>query len=383
MLKTIKNLGISYPNKEVVNIMTRSVTKSRIESIDILRGIIMILMVLDHVRDIWLIGNIDPTDIEVTTYALFTTRWITHICAPMFFILSGVAISISIKNGKTKKEVSGYLIVRGIILILLEIILFSRLWMNGSDVILLQVLWALGVSMIAMSLFIWFSDWVVAVIALIQILGHNILSTHNGIIWTFLHQGRSKIIINNHSIYVLYPLIPWIGVMSIGYLTARVMLFDDEKRKKFLLLIGSLLTMVFIVLRWTNLYGDPNTWNSYDEIGYTMMSFVNCEKYPPSLLFLLMTIGLGVLLLYLIEKVNSGSVKTILRPIFIIGKVPLFFYIIHLPLIIFTKYITGLNKVGLGGVYIVWVIMIIILYPACYYYSKIKESKKYKLLGYI
>lgn len=363
--------------------MSNTVYKKRIESLDILRGLIMVLMVLDHVRDIWFKSKIDPTDIGSTNYMLFTTRWITHICAPMFFLLAGASIGISIKRGKSKKDASKFLIIRGIFLILLEIAVFTRLWMNSYDVILLQVLWALGVSMIILSGLIWFDDRIIAALSIVQIIMHNMLSLHTGVIGSILHNGKSIISIYDKMIYVLYPLIPWVGIMAIGYLAGKYLLHDLKNNQKVLLLISIVFLTSFILLRYSNLYGDPSKWRVYDDFGLTMISFINCEKYPPSLLFLLMTLGIGFLLIYLIEKLDKENKYSSKNPLLVFGRVPLFFYIIHLPLIIILKNITGIKGVELQGVYIIWIVIILVLYPICKFYGRLKKSGRFEVLKYI
>lgn len=363
--------------------MTNEKSRKRIESLDILRGIIMVLMVLDHVRDIWYKNNIDPTNIAQTTYMLFATRWITHICAPLFFILAGAAVGISIKRGKARSEVSTYLIIRGIILIMLEVTVFTRLWMNGSDIILLQVLWALGVSMIILSVLLWLDDRIVGVFGMLQILGHNLINLPNTTLGSLFHNGKSTIIINHKMVYVLYPLVPWLGVMAVGYLAGKYLFDDEKKRKRASLSIGVVCSMCFILLRFSNLFGDPIKWRTYSDIGLTIISFLNCEKYPPSLLFLLMTIGIGAIMLYGIEKYNKEKSNRIINIFGVYGRVPLFFYIVHLPLIIMLKRLSGISGVDLKGVYLIWGIVVIMLYPICIYYGKVKKSGKYKFLRYI
>lgn len=371
----------------------------RVASVDILRGLIMVLMVLDHIRGQWLHQPYDALDLSHTTLALFMTRWVTHICAPMFVFLAGVGIALALLNGKSKKEMSKYLFFRGLLLICIEIFVISKFFIISSDYILLQVIWVIGFSMILLAGLIWLPEKFLWAFSVLTIVGHNLLdkivvpNAHGlNLLWILLHQSHMQFdTILGVQGYLLYPLIPWVGVMILGYLFGKTVIFNAENRAKKLIKSGLWLVIGFVIFRTINIYGNPQPWSMQSDWVKTVLSFINCEKYPPSLDFLLMTIGPGLLLLgFLDDKKNR------LTHFFEgFGRVPFFFYLIHLPLIIVSGAIVGMYK-GMsfdgalyGGivselipVYIAWLGIVLLLYPLCLWYAKLKKTKTWFWLKY-
>src|SRR5579863_1001590 len=281
--------------------------RSRIESVDLVRGLIIIVMALDHVRDFFGDLAADPTALSTTTAALFFTRWITHFCAPAFFLLTGTGAYLSLAR-LSKTELSRYLVSRGVWLIFLELVVmrFALQFNVDFHVTIITVLWALGWAMIALAGLIWLPVWIIAAIGVAMIAGHNLL---DGIhadafgawapLWSVLH--APGIVFNNGRSVVLisYVLIPWVGVTALGYVLGQVYRESAGRRKALLLWLGVGLTLAFVVLRLGNLYGDPSPWSPQTSSLWTVMSFLDTSKYPPSLLFLLMTLGPVLLLLRL------------------------------------------------------------------------------------
>jgi uncharacterized membrane protein len=277
--------------------------RPRLDSIDLLRGLVMALMALDHTRDFFGGSGWNPRD--VTDPALFLTRWITHFCAPTFIFLAGLAAYLYGARGRSTPEVSRYLLTRGFLLIVLEFTVIRVAWTFNLrfDQLSAGVIWTIGASMIVLAGLIYLPRAVLAAVAVAMIAGHNLLDSVQaeslgsaGWVWHFLHQP-GLVRLDDVTVYVLYPLIPWIGVMAAGYAFGPVMKLDTKIRRRWLLRLGGAVIVGFVLLRATNLYGDPATWTKQDTWSATALSFLNCEKYPPSLLFLMMTLGPALLLL--------------------------------------------------------------------------------------
>jgi uncharacterized membrane protein len=280
----------------------------RIQSIDTVRGIAMVLMALDHVRD-W-VSNLrfQPENMALTSPALFATRWVTHFCAPAFFLLAGIGIGIAYNRGTRGPAMSRYLLIRGIWLLVLELVITPVGWQFGFDLLpaFALVLWALGWSMIVMAGLIYLPRAAIAVVALAMIAGHNLLDPirpdafgeWRGL-WHVLHVPGFVI---PNVLFVAYPLIPWIGVMALGFVAAALYESDDVRRRRVLLIGGAAAVAAFVVLRAVNGYGDPAPWTTQRTPALTAASFLNLRKYPPSLLFLLMTLGPALLLLAFAER---------------------------------------------------------------------------------
>jgi uncharacterized membrane protein len=372
--------------------------RTRIVSIDLMRGVVMVLMALDHTRDFFAPGFFNPRDIAEP--ALFLTRWITHFCAPTFIFLAGISAFLYGAQGRSPGAVSRFLLTRGLWLVLIEFTVVRLGWTFSFhfDRLVMQVIFAIGVSMMALALFVYLRPWAIAAVAIAMIAGHNML---DGIkpeqfgaaapIWNLLHQPGPVALSPHLVLYVLYPLIPWIGVMAAGYALGPIFRFDRAVRMRWLLGLGAAVTAGFIALRASNLYGDPAAWAVHDSLLATVVSFVNCEKYPPSLLYLGMTIGPSLLLLAAFERAHGRLADWTAT----FGGVPFFFYVAHLFLIHALAVLfawgtigdtawmfgsTGVGKpagygLGLAGIYAVWLVIIIALYPACRWFASLKRRR--------
>ncbi len=383
--------------------------KPRLDSVDFLRGAVMIVMALDHTRDFFSYYRFDPLDLTRTTAALFFTRWITHYCAPVFVFLAGAGAFLSTSRGKTKPELAKFLLTRGLWLIFLEFTVIRFGWLFNVDYSLSfgQVIWAIGISMIALAGLIFLSLRVIAVFGIAMIALHNLLDgitpLQMGIFgwpWQIIHSG-GIIIFAPHSFYVaLYPLIPWIGVMAAGYAFGSLLLKDEPVRRRILLRLGIGMILGFILLRASNIYGDPIQWSSQKNSLFTVLSFIKCEKYPPSLLYLLMTLGPAITFLPLLEKMKGKFSSIVIT----YGRVPLFYYIIHIFLIhalaiaaayfsvhevrfLFSNNPPGSWGIqygfGLAVVYLVWGCVVACLYFPCRWFADLKRRNKSVWLSYL
>lgn len=381
----------------------------RIESIDLLRGLIMIIMAIDHVRDYFHAAAFtdDPLNLQTTTPLLFFTRLITHYCAPLFMFLSGISASL-VGQRKGKAYLTRFLATRGLWLVFLELTVVCFAWFFNPTFTtqLLGVIWALGWSMIFLAGFIHLPKWAMLTIGLMLVFGHNLLDTVHvsspvaaSFGWSVVHQFNF-FKLGNFNILVGYPLVPWIGVMALGYCLGSIYKKDTnaEKRKRLLMYLGLGSILLFIIIRYTNLYGDSSKWSEQRTALYTLFSFLKVTKYPPSLLYLLMTIGPGLVFLSISENVHGRlpqAIKTI-------GRVPMFYYLVHLYLIHigsllaaiisgrhwtdmvnFSKWISLEPKLhgygfSLGVMYAVWASLIVILYFLCKWYDGYKSSHRDK-----
>jgi len=382
---------------------------NRIESIDILRGLVMVIMALDHVRDYFHYGSffIDPTNIQTTTPILFFTRFITHYCAPVFVFLAGTSAFLYGRN-KTSPQLSKFLLTRGIWLIFMEIVVNNLIWTFDLTYSfpILQVIWAIGFSMICLAFLIYLPKKIILTTGLLIIGGHNLLdgivmqgNSLESIVWYLLHQSQVLILAPDKMILFHYPVIPWIGLMALGYCLGQLFLkdFDPNRRKTWLLRIGLTSLLVFFVLRGWNGYGDLVPWTIQNTTTKTILSFFNVTKYPPSLTFILITVGPALLFLYAIENVKNSVTNFFL----VFGRVPFFYYFLHVLLIhivaIFGILIFGGNwknmiltadvfmneKLATYGyslwiVYLVWIGIVLALYPLSKKYMIYKLNNKDK-----
>lgn len=382
-------------------------TNERVKSIDLLRGLVMVIMALDHVRDYFHYDAFffDPTDLTQTNGALFFSRFITHFCAPIFVFLAGTS-AFFVGQRRGMKSLSMWLLKRGFWLILVELTIIKLAWLFKLDysVILLQVIWILGLSMIFLAGFIHFPKKLMIIVSVAVIIGHNLFDSYvpkdavaSGI-WTFLHIFNI-VDLGITQIFVAYPIIPWVFVMPLGYYFGELYLpsVDSKKRCRKLIQWGAILTVSFFVFRFINLYGDPYFWKIEGSFGFTLMSFFNITKYPPSLFFLLITIGPTIMFLGFAEKWKSLFFDKLI----VIGRVPMFFYIIHIYVIhllaVLAAILTGFEfsdmvidvwvtmQPGLQGygfglwvVYLIWLILIIGLYPICSWYNDYKSNNRDK-----
>ena len=351
----------------------------------------MVVMALDHTRDFFAAGGLNPRD--VTEPALFLTRWITHFCAPAFVFLAGISAFLYGTERKTN-EVSRYLFTRGCWLVLIEFSVVRFGWTFSFKIgyLVIQVIFVIGASMIVLAALVHLPRWAIATVGLALIAGHNLF---DGIkaeqlgavapVWHLLHQPGALDLTRGFKLFVLYPLIPWIGVMAAGYALGPVFRLEREIRVRQLFVIGALVTAGFVFLRAINLYGDPAPWAVQNGLVATVLSFINCEKYPPSLLFLAMTLGPALMLVALLD----GAQGIVAGWITIFGRVPLFYYIAHIYLLhasaILFAWLTIGSAVfaapykadgygfGLAGIYTVWLVAVILLYPLCYWFAAIKR----------
>jgi len=402
--------------------METAIQKNRIQSIDILRGLVIVIMALDHVRDFFYKADIgqaadaamNPTNLETTYPMLFFTRWITHFCAPIFVFLAGTSIYL-ICLRKPKKELSLFLIKRGLWLIFLEVTIITLGWSFNPfyNVLILQVIWAIGASMVLLGVLIHLPYKIILVIGLIIVAGHNAMdfpSVSEGlkgsIISDLFYFSNFSIytIAPNHIFIIVYAFLPWTGVMLLGFCFGKLFEpgYEPEQRKKVLIQLGSSIIIFFILLRFINIYGDPVPWSIQPRgFIFTVLSFFNLNKYPPSLLFLCMTIGPGLLVLAFIEKIQN-KFTSIMN---VYGKVPFVFYMIHFylihSLVVVVFYLQGFGSAeiispnnpfffkpngfgfGLWGVYAVWAIVIVALFPVCKKYGLYKSSHHQWWLSYL
>jgi len=381
---------------------------------------------LDHTRDF--VHNaalqFDPTDLSRTNVALFFTRWITHFCAPVFVFLAGTGAYLQFARGKSKGELSRFLVTRGLWLILLEmtIVQIGVTFHPTIDFFgFLQVIWVIGVSMIVLAGLIHLPKSAIAAFGLLMIALHNLLDDVHvqgwrgpgtaipgvtGKLWMLLHQPFQGFPIlgeNSPAVFEIYPLIPWVGVMAAGYVFGVLYQFDAQRRRRWLLTIGGLATLLFIVVRAINIYGDPSQWSPQKNLLFTVLSFLNTTKYPPSLLFLLMTLGPAILMLALFE---TGSARGPIGRFFVtFGRVPLFFYILqwytaHIISILlhfaFGKPLAWLFQsplsfgaptqgigFNLGVVYLSWIAGVLLLYPLCKWFAGVKQRRRDWWLSYL
>ena len=388
-----------------------SVKSTRIQSIDILRGLVMIIMALDHVRDYTHVGYAasDPTNLDTTTPALFFTRWITHFCAPVFVFLAGTSAFLYGAKKESKKDLSKFLFTRGLWLVFIELTVVNFAWTFDINLSfhIFQVIWAIGICMMLLAALIYIPKRILLGLGLLILLGHNLLDgiTRSGndplsILWYFIHQKGFAIFNNGESaMFMPYPIIPWLGIMILGYCFGHFYQkgFDASLRKKWLLRLGTGAIIVFFVLRYINAYGNLTPWSEQESFTYTILSFFNTTKYPPSLLYTLMTIGPALLFLNAIESIQNKFTNILL----VIGRVPFFYYIIHLYVI----HIIGLIGLAILGfdwreliytpsrflspyladkgfdlwvTYAVWLLVIVILYPFCKMFMTYKANNKDK-----
>jgi uncharacterized membrane protein len=383
----------------------------RLDSIDVLRGLVMVLMALDHTRDYFSNVMFDPSDLTKTNSALFLTRWVTHFCAPVFVFLAGTGAFLSTLRGKTQSELARFLLTRGLWLVLLELTVICWLgWNFNFDYHNWQglVIWAIGWSMVALAGLIFLPQRALVVFGLVMILGHNALDKIQpehfgklGWLWKILHVPGEMTPASGIQLFVMYPLIPWIGVMAVGFCFGKLLLHEPQRRQKLLFRLGAVLTLSFVILRAVNVYGDPSRWAVQKNWWFTIFSFLNCSKYPPSLLFLLMTLGPALMALAWLDQ-SSGRWR---QPFLIIGRVPMFYYLLHLPLIHLMAVIFSWIRYGhpvealygnpprpappsdygynLPIVYLVWIGIVVLLYPACRWFADLKKRRKDAWLSYL
>jgi uncharacterized membrane protein len=405
-------------------LLNESAQPGRIDSVDLLRGLVMAIMALDHTRDYFTNLRFAPEDLSQTYGALFFTRWITHFCAPTFFFLAGTGMFLSRKRGW---DLSKFLVTRGIWLVFLELTLISFAWTftwSIQSLFSFLVIWALGWSMVALAGLVRLPVQAVAVIGVGMIVFHNLfdkvtpaivsasMGKAAGLLWAILHQPGFHLLNIEGAparagFFVLYPLIPWVGVMATGFAFGAMLQQPAEQRRRNLFILGASMFAAFLVLRLTNVYGNPPVGFGFASPGpfevqksaeLTVIAVLNVEKYPPSLQYLLMTLGGSIMALSMFDRVDLKSIPGKLwEKILIFGRVPMFYYICHLFVIhlmavaIAPLYGQPIKWLFQGGpfngtpegyghglpfIYLMWIIALVILYFPCKWYADLKQRRK-------
>ncbi len=377
-------------------------TVARLESIDMVRGVVMVLMVLDHVRDNFMGAHIEPLDPATTTIPLYLTRWITHLCAPTFIFLAGVSIHMMSRR-MTPRALSRFLLTRGLWLIFLEATVVTLAWTFDWHYhigVTLQVIWAIGLSMVILSAVARLPRFALGCFALILIFGHNLTDGIKpdafgqwALLWQFLHVAGPF-----PFGFIFYPVIPWVGVMALGVVAGRIYQQPSETRTRVFAIAGACSIVAFVVLRGLNGYGDPSPWSAQPTLTQTLFSFFRVEKYPPSLDYLLATLGIAALMLASAEKLQGSWTK----PFVVLGRVPLFFYVLHLYLAhliaglialsmgrgtvilttVFARFPADWN-LGLAATYVGWLSVIAITYLPCKWFAGVRQRRKDWWLSYL
>ncbi|MEN2413065.1 DUF1624 domain-containing protein [Flavobacterium mesophilum] len=380
-------------------------------SIDIVRGIVMIIMALDHVRDLMHVDSIaqSPTDLATTSPLLFFTRWITHLCAPIFVFLAGTSVYLSFQNNTNFNEKKHHLIKRGFWLLLLEftVVNFGLFFDIGFHTLLFEVIAAIGFGFIILGLLLKVPSKILAIIGLCILFLHNLLPlipfTENSVLKTIITPFFSPTVIPiaGRAFVMAYPPIPWLGIMLVGFATGKFFEWEAEKRKSLFVKIGFSALALFTVIRYLNIYGDPALWAKQKNSVFTFLSFMNVTKYPPSLLFCLVTLGILFLILAFAEQFHN----TIKKVTLVYGKVPLFYFIVHfyvihtLTLIMllmqgfdwsqfeFASGTFGRPKnmesgLPLWAIYFIWIFVVALLYKPSKWFGKYKLENKYWWLKY-
>jgi uncharacterized membrane protein len=390
--------------------MEKTSGSARLQSVDALRGAIIIIMALDHVRDFTSAAamSFSPTDLSRTTAALFATRWITHFCAPVFAFTAGIGAFFWHRHGRTRSELSRFLLTRGLWLMFLELTVLRFLlfleWNWTGAVFVLTVFWMLGLSMVVLAALVHLPVRILAPLSLIVILAHHLLDPLTpdrfgrwAPLWDILHR-QAAFPVHGALFFVAYPLLPWVAVMAAGFCFGNVLLWDSGRRRGLLIRLGAGLSLAFVLLRAWNHYGDPSPWSDQPTALATVLSFLNTTKYPPSLLFLLMTLGPALLALAFLDRRNFSPSN----PLMVFGRVPFFFFLFHMAVAHLLAVALGAFRYGphrflllpppsLGGpreafppdfgfslpsVYAVWLAVILISYPACRWYANLKNRRR-------
>jgi len=381
--------------------------RARVASLDVMRGLVMVVMALDHVRDFWSSAQIDPTDAAHTTPALFATRWVTHLCAPWFMLLAGAGAYLAHRDRTAQTR---FLVTRGVWLIVLELTIVKLCW-EGPDTswtwFRLLVLWALGVSMIALAALQRLPMKALIALAVAMIVGHDLLDRIDpdalgpfAGAWRVLHVPGPLGARPGEGLggFVLYPLVPWIGVMALGYafgawVETPALRDDPRRRSRTFAVAGAAMLALFVAIRAFDVYGDPSPWSHQATAARTVMSFLELSKYPPSLDYLLATIGVGLLVLAALEHLRD-PIAQVLR---VYGRVPLFYYVLHLFVIATSALIGFVVSTGawpdhashsgwgydLPVVYLVWALVVIALYVPCRWFAGVKQRRRDWWLGYL
>jgi uncharacterized membrane protein len=389
----------------------RDAATSRVVAIDALRGGVMVLMALDHVRDFVhrAAMTASPTDLATTTPAIFLTRWVTHICAPVFMFTAGLGAYLWWRRGATRPQLSRFLATRGLWLVGLELTVMRLAYnFNVSQTypVLLIVLWVLGLCMICLAALVWLPIRVLGLASVVIIGLHNCLDSLTAAqlgvapgLWNLIHQP-GVFLLAGLPIIVAYPLVPWVAVMALGFSCGPLYALDRPVRRRYLAVCGAAAIAAFLVVRALNGYGDPVPWSSQGSSNYTILSFLNTTKYPPSLAFLLMTLGPAALALAWLDR----PTLTPSNPLVVFGRVPLFYFVVHFYAAHLIADVLAALRYGgrslaflfqpvpsMGGsrklfppdfgydlwvVYVVWALLVVALYPACRWFAGLRQRRR-------
>ena len=380
----------------------------RLDMVDLLRGLVIALMVLDHTRDYFHISayTFDPTDPARTHVLLYLTRWVTHLCAPTFVFLAGVSVFLQGANGKDKSQLTRFLLSRGAWLIVLELTIISFAFNFALPFLFLQVIWAIGVSMILLAGLIWLPRAAAAIVGVLIVAGHQLLAPINPAdlgalapLWTLAFKMGPPPIGPG---FIAYPVIPWFGVMCLGYALGPVFVQEPVRRNRMLFQIAITALALFCMLRALNAYGDPAHWRTYPTAMATVMSFFNVSKYPPSLLYVLITLGVSLLCMLALQRLRGLLAQVLLA----YGRTPLFTYVLHIYVVhgasLVVAMLAGypasshanfladpfrLYQAGFGFnllvVYVVWLAILVALYPASRWFAEVKRRRREWWLSYL
>jgi uncharacterized membrane protein len=379
---------------------------ARVHAVDVVRGVVMVIMALDHIREFWSPMTMRAEDVAHASAALFFTRWVTHFCAPTFVLLSGVSIWLSARKHLSRTNTSGFLLTRGLWLVVVEVVLISLVLQWQYNLILLEVLWAIGGSMVLLAALVWLPRSVLAVLAVAILAGHDALPviqpvTADNAGWALLHNPPFVLPVTGlPSLLVAYSVGPWLGVLLAGYVLGPWFVLPRRQRNQRLRQAGLLALGLFLALRATNWYGDPTPWSTQPRgVGYTLLSFLNVTKYPPSLLFLCLTLGGALLLLSVAEQAPSRPARWART----FGQVPFFYFVAHLLLVssaawVWTRVAFGhpvnfsfasvqewpaTYQPSLVRAYVVWVGVVLALYWPCRWYASYKRRHSHWWLSYL
>jgi uncharacterized membrane protein len=386
---------------------------SRIDSVDLLRGLVMVLMVLDHTRDFFGDPRLEPTDLSKATAALFLTRWVTHFCAPVFAFLAGTGAYLAGARGRSRSSLSAFLATRGLWLIFLEltVMTFGLYFNPAPSMVFLLVLWSIGGSFVLLSGLVDLPSRWIGALGVVLIATHNLIDFFDfspgaigplePLAGLLLRPGLLPVY-GGFSVRVGYPLLPWFGVVAAGYGFGELIRLEPARRRSIMLVTGLGLTALFVALRASGVYGDPNPWTTERTPLLTALSFLNCTKQPPSLLFVLMTLGPAIFALGLFDRVGArgpvgGAVVTL-------GRVPLFFFVLHFYLIHALAMLAGIARglpvgwlcsnvflsnpppgwpLSLPGIYAVWAVVVVLMYIPCRWFAGVKRRHPGGWLAYL
>ena len=386
----------------------------RITAIDMLRGLVIVLMVLDHVRDYFHADAFafNPLDPSRTTAILYATRWITHLCAPTFVFLAGVSAYQQGSRGRLPAHLSAFLLKRGIWLIALELTVVAFGWsFSFPYLVFMQVIWAIGCSMIALAALVWLPPVSVLAIGVAIVAGHNLLDPivpedfgRAAFLWRLLHEGGPITGVANPIGIVLYPILPWAGVMALGYGCGPLLTLEPIRRDRLVPAAGLAMLSTFAVLRGARLYGDPTAWHMHQTWVATTMSFFDVTKYPPSLHYVLVTLGLAFTIWPLLTRLRGRGADVLVT----LGAVPLFVYVVHIYLThafavaanatagrdvaglfdTFRKAMLSPDRLqGLGFelpvVFAAWLVVLVLLYPLARWFASVKARRRDWWLSYL